>query len=153
MKKFIFFLPALIFFVACNNQQADTKAEGEKLMEASREWAKSASAKDIEKTISFRTEDAVVLQPGQTALHGKKEIRAMVEGSFNTPGFSITWEPQTVEVSGSGDLAYLLEKSHVTFKDSTGKAVTQNYNGVTIWKKQTDGSWKNVVDIAADEKK
>lgn len=153
MKKLIFLLPALIFFVACNNQQTDTKAEGEKVMEASREWAKSASAKDIEKIISYWADDAVVLQPGQTALHGKKEIRSMVEASFKTPGFSITWEPQLVEVSKSGDLAYLMEKSHVTFNDSSGKAITQNYNGVTIWKKQTDGTWKNVVDITADEKK
>jgi ketosteroid isomerase-like protein len=75
----------------------------------------------------------------------------MVEGSFKTPGFHISWEPQSVEVSQSGDMAYLIEKSKITVNDSLDKAITTHYNGVSVWKKQTDGSWKNVVDIAANE--
>lgn len=75
----------------------------------------------------------------------------MIEGSFKIPGFKITWEPQSVQVSQIGDLAYLVEKSQIVMNDSSGKAVTQHYNGVTVWKKQSDGSWKNVADIATNE--
>ncbi|WP_426671338.1 YybH family protein [Mucilaginibacter sp. McL0603] len=95
--------------------------------------------------------DAVVMSPGQPVLKGKKEIRQMIEGSFKIPGFKITWEPQSVQVSQIGDLAYLVEKSQIVMNDSSGKAVTQHYNGVTVWKKQSDGSWKNVADIATNE--
>ena len=70
----------------------------------------------------------------------------MVEGSLKNPAFKITWEPQSAEVSQSGDLAYLLEKTSITMTDSTGKSMTQHFNGTTIWKKQADGKWKCAVD-------
>jgi uncharacterized protein (TIGR02246 family) len=146
-------LIALIFIAmtGCNMQKVDMKTEGEKVMQASREWSQTASTGNVEKILSYWTDDAVVISPGQPALKGKNEIRQMVEGSFKTPGFHISWQPQSVEVSQSGDMAYLIEKSEITFNDSLGKAITTRYNGVTVWKKQTDGSWKNVVDIAANE--
>ena len=71
----------------------------------------------------------------------------MVEGSFKTPGFQISWEPESAEISKSGDLGYLIEHDDMTMNDSTGKPITQHYNSVTVWKKQADGSWKNVVDV------
>jgi uncharacterized protein (TIGR02246 family) len=141
----------LITIFGCGQQRVDTKAEGEKVMETSREWAKAALTGDVERTLSYWADDAVVMSPGQPVYKGKKEIRQMVEGSFKMPGFKITWEPQSVQVSQSGDIAYLLEKSQISMNDSSGKAVTQHYNGVTVWKKQSDGSWKNVVDIATSE--
>lgn len=72
----------------------------------------------------------------------------MVEGSSKIPGFKINWEPHSVVVSKNGDLAYMIEKSQVSFLDSTGKIVSQDNNVVSIWSKQNDGSWKNVVDIS-----
>jgi ketosteroid isomerase-like protein len=35
----------------------------------------------------------------------------------------------------------------MTMNDSTGKPVTQHNKAVTIWRKQADGTWKNVVDM------
>ena len=72
----------------------------------------------------------------------------MVEESYKIPGFRISWEPQSVEVSKSGDLAYMMEQSQISVNDSSGRAITDHYRGVTVWKKQTDGTWKNVVDIS-----
>jgi ketosteroid isomerase-like protein len=89
--------------------------------------------------------------PGQPVLKGKKEIRQMVEESFNTPGFKISWEPQSVEVSQSSDMAYLIEKSQIKMNGSSGKQLTMHYNPITVWKKQADGAWKNVVDISTNE--
>ena len=153
MKKILLVLTASAAFASCNNTQVDVKAEGEKVMQASRDWAKTVTTKDIDKITGYWADDALVIQPGQALLKGKKDIRTMVEESFKTPGFSITWEPQTVEVSATGDLAYLVEKSTINVNDSTGKPMTMHFNGVTIWKKQADGSWKNVVDIMTDDKK
>jgi uncharacterized protein (TIGR02246 family) len=146
-------LLGLILVVAfgCQQQAVDAKAEGEKVMQTSREWAKVAATGDAEKTLSYWADDAVVMVPGQPVLNGKKEIRQMVEGSFKMPGFKIAWQPQNVQVSQSGDLAYLVEKSQITVTDSSGKVITQRYNGVTIWRKVPDGSWKNVADISTNE--
>lgn len=116
-------------------------------MQLSREWSESASSKNLEKTVSYWADDAVVMPPGQPLLKGKKAIRQMVEDSYKIPGFGIRWQPISVEVSKSGDLAYMIEKSQITVIDSLGKELTERLRGVTVWKKQADGSWKNVVDI------
>ena len=142
----------LITFVSCNQQNLDTKAEGEKLMQLSREWSKAAVARDTEKTLSYWADDAVVISPGDSSLKGKIAIRKMVEGGFKNPGFQISWEPKTVDISKSGDLGYLIEETRITVPDSTGKPVTSYFNSVTVWKKQADGSWKDVVDMISPAK-
>ena len=151
MKNKILIALISITMAGCNMQKVDTKAEGEKVMQASREWSQTASAGNVEKVLNYWADNAFVISSGQPVLKCKNQIRQMVEGSFKTPGFHISWQPLSVEVSQSGDMAYLIEKSEITVNDSLGKAITTHYNGVTVWKKQTDGSWKNVADIAANE--
>ena len=150
MKK----ITAIVFvfsILSCNKQKVDTKAEGEKIMQMSKEWSKVASTGDTEKTLSYWADDAILMSSGQPQLNGKKEIKQMVEESFKIPGFQISWQPKSVQVSESGDMAYLLEDSQVSFMDSTGKTITQNNKAVTIWRKQSDGSWKNAVDISTPD--
>ncbi len=137
--------------VSCDQQKIDTRAEGEKIMQLSREWSQVASTGDVDKTVSYWADDAVVMSSQQPPLKGKKTIRQMVEESYKIPGFRISWQPQSVEVSKSGDLGYLIEDSQVSFTDSTGKVITQKNKGVSIWRKQADGSWKNVVDISTPD--
>jgi uncharacterized protein (TIGR02246 family) len=137
--------------ISCKNQDADTKKEGEKLMQVSREWSKTAASRDVEKTLGYWADDAVVISSGQETLKGKQAIRQMVEGSLKNPSFNISWEPQSAEISKSGDMGYLIENTKITVTDSTGKPMIQNYKGITIWKKQADGSWKDEVDILSPE--
>ena len=151
MKKNILVAAILIIIYSCNQQKADTKSEGEKVMQTSRDWSQITSTRDVGKILDYWADDAVVISGGQPILKGKKEIRKMVEESFKTPGFKISWEPQSVEVSQSGDLAYLIEKQTMSMNDSSGKTITIFSNGVTVWKKQSDGSWKNVADISTPE--
>ena len=150
MKRF-----ATVFIVfatiSCNQTKVDKKAEGEKLMQLSNEWSQSIATKNVDKTVSYWADDAFVMQEGQAPLKGKQAIRQMVEESFKIPGFSISWQPQSVEVSDNGDMAYMIENAQVSFTDSTGKAIKINNKGVSIWRKQPDGSWKNAVDISTND--
>lgn len=136
----------LICFAGCGQQNVDTKAEGEKLMQLSRDWSTSAATGNIDSTLSYWADDAVVMSPGQPALKGKQAIRAMVEGSSKIPGFKISWEPKTVSVSKSGDMAYMTEETQITMNDSLGKPFTETNKAVTVWRKEADGKWKNVID-------
>ena len=151
MKKKAFYALILLTSISCNQQDVDVNKEGEKLMQLSREWSKSASSRDVEKTLSYWTDDAVVISAGQPILKGKNAIRQMVEGGYKNPSFKISWEPKSAEISKSGDLGYLIEDSQITTNDSTGKSVTQHFKSVTIWKKQADGSWKNTVDVMSPQ--
>lgn len=134
--------------ISCNQQQqVDTKEEGEKLMQLSRDWSEAASSRNLEETLSYWDNDAVLISPGQPALEGKDAIRGMVEENFSDPSFQISWEPVAVEISESGDLGYLIENTKISMNDTTGNPVTHNFKAVTVWKKNADGSWKNVVDV------
>ena len=121
--------PVFLFFFAisagCQEKKIDQNAEGEKLMQISREWSRSASTNDIEKTISYWADTAILLSAGQPMLRGKNAIRTMVEESLKIPGFKISWEPVSASVSESGDMAYLIEKNQMTMTDSSGRTVTK----------------------------
>ncbi len=147
-------LPTVVFVIiisGCTQPKADTKTEAEKIMQLSKEWSIVAKSGDVEKTVSYWADDAIVISPGEHPLRGKESIKKMVEGSFKIPGFVIQWQPQQVEVSESGDMAYIIEKSQVSYLDSTGTMSKQYNNAVSIWRKQADGTWKNVVDISTPE--
>ena len=140
-------LLSIVFILhACSDHSVDTKAEGEKLMQISRDWSKSAATDSIERTLSYWADEAVVMPPGQPPIKGKKAIREMIESTSKIPGFKISWEPLSVAVSKNGDLAYMLEQNQITIQDSSGTPKTEFNKGVTIWRKDADG-WKNIVDI------
>jgi uncharacterized protein (TIGR02246 family) len=120
-------------------------------METSREWSRVASTGNVDAMLGFWAEDAVIMVPGEPSLRGKQAIRAYLERSARIPGFRISWEPLEAKVAASGDMGYLIERTQVTMNDPEGRPVTQRMKALTIWRKQPDGSWKNVVDITNPE--
>ena len=88
-----------------------------------------------------------MMPPGIPAVEGKPAIRDYVEAAMQLPGFQTSWEPLTVHVASSGDMAYMIERNVSTVADSSGNLVTTYGKVVTVWLKDADGSWKNVIDM------
>lgn len=151
--KNLFLLLLFVSLWSCNEEKVDTKKEGEKLMEVSREWAKTAATNDVDKIVSYWSDDAVFFSADRPTLNGKKEIRQMVEGMSKIPGFKISWKPISASVSESGDMGYLIEENAFTVNDSAGNPHTTYGRAVTIWKKDKNGEWKNVVEIGVNDPK
>ncbi len=147
MKKLRAFLSIVLMITACSSPKVDQKAEADKIMALSREWAKSAQAGDTEKILSYWSKDAVVMASGQSPVVGQGELRKMVEMNASIPGFEVNWEPKEAFVSESGDLGYAIGRNYIKMLDSLGNEITLFHNGVEIWQKQEDGTWKCVVDI------
>lgn len=127
----------------------DTTAESAKLLQRDAEWADLATAgKDVEKIISYWTDDAVVMEPGQPAIEGKQAIRAYVTASLNTPGFKIHWVSQKPTFSPDGKMAYMRGTDQMTVPGSRGEPMTLHLQGYSIWRRDADGQWRCVVDIA-----
>ena len=146
--KIVLIISALtLLLTSCQNKKVDQKAEAEKLMNLSREWAKTAITGDTEKTLTYWSTDAVVMSPGQPAIKGHEAIRQMLLESSKIPGFEVNWEPKEAFVSESGDIGYVIANNYFKMQDSLGNTITTFNKGVEIWKKQNDGSWKNIVDI------
>ncbi len=125
----------------------DTAAVASQLMQVSREWSEVVAAGDIDAAIEYWAEDAVMMVPGLPPLRGRAAIREYVEAGATLPGFSVRWEPLEAHVSESGDMAYLIERNQFTMQDSTGATVTESNKTVTVWRRQADGTWKNVIDM------
>jgi ketosteroid isomerase-like protein len=117
-------------------------------MQLSRDWAKAAATRDVEGIVSYWSDDAILLLPDQPAVVGKEALRTMVQRDLQNPNFSITWEPERAVIAPAGDMGYLIEHNRATFPDPTGKVRTVFGKVVTIWKKDSAGNWKCVVDIA-----
>ena len=140
----------LLAFVAagCQHyQRADLAAEEAAIHTADANWLTSAKAHDLEGTLPFWADDAIILPPGEPAITGKAAIRQYVAGAFATPGFSISWNTEKIEVSGSGDLAYSTGTVDITFNNSEGKTIVAHNRAVVVWKKRPDGSWRCIVDM------
>ena len=139
--------PVIIAGCASSPDRLNVEDEAAALMRVSREWSQVAGSGDLERTLSYWAEDAVMMVPGQAPIRGKAAIRNFVESSASLPGFSVRWEPLEVHVSASGDMAYLIERNQFSFRDASGSLVTESNKVVTIWRRQSDGSWKNVIDM------
>jgi len=127
--------------------RVDRAAEEAAIRKSDAAWLSAATARDLEKTLPFWADDATILQPGNPAITGKAAIRQYVAGAFATPGFSISWNTEKIEVSSSGDLAYSTGTNHITFSNPDGKTIVADNRAVVVWKKQADGSWKCAVDM------
>jgi len=111
------------------------------------QWLAAAKAHDVEKSVSFWSDDATILQPDTPPIVGKSEVRKYVAEAFATPDFSITFTTDKVVVARSGDMAYETGTGVISFRDPKGKLVTLHNRGVVVWRRQADGSWKAAVDI------
>jgi uncharacterized protein (TIGR02246 family) len=116
-------------------------------MKLSRDWSAKVATTPLEEWIDIWADDAVMMPPGLPPVRGKAAIRQYVEAAAQIPGFQIRWEPESVVVSQSGDLAYMLERNVVTVSDPQGQPVTTHGKVVTVWRKGADGAWRNVVDM------
>ncbi len=117
------------------------------VLAAEREWAAAATARDLDRSISYLAEDAVMFPPGSATIVGKHAIGNYMASAYANPGFSVTWIAQEAFVADSGDLAYTRSRSVYTVPGPDGTTQTTHAKGVVIWRKSADGLWRCVVDI------
>jgi ketosteroid isomerase-like protein len=127
----------------------DPTAESQALMRRDAEWSDLATAgKDVDKIVSYWSDDAVIMEPGQPAVEGKKAIRDYVASSLNTPGFKIHWVSQKPTFSPDGKMAYMRGTDEMTVPGPKGEPMTLHLQGYSVWRKDADGQWRCTVDIS-----
>src|SRR5207237_7347540 len=93
-------------------------AEEKAVRDADAEWSKVAGAKDLDKTVAFYADDAVVMPPNQVAVTTKDGIRNLWKGFLDNLQ-DISWKTTRVEVAKAGDMPFLTGTSEMTMKDGT----------------------------------
>ena len=124
---------------------ADTKIE-QALRDLDAQWSAAAGAKDLDKTVSFYSDDAIVMPPNAPAATTKEAIRNVWKDLIAS-ATSVSWKATRIEVAKSGDIAYLSGTYEVTLNDASGKLVNDRGKYLEVWEKQADGKWKCGADI------
>lgn len=108
-------------------------------------WARAAAAKDLETTVSFYAEDAVLMAPDRPAAQGRAAIRAVWSEEFKDPAFAISWHTETLTVPRSGELGFARGWYEATYT-LDGRTVRERGKFLTVWRKQP-GAWLVLVDM------
>ena len=152
MSRRSILLACLLILVSCSRHCFDPVIEQAKLLRQDAEWADLASAgKDVEKIVSYWSDDAILIFPGQPVLEGKPAIRAYVEASLKKPGFKIHWVSEKSAFSPDGKLAYMRGTDELTIPGPDGTTTMLHLRGISVWRWDADGQWRCVVDISNEE--
>lgn len=126
--------------------QKDSSAEAA-IRAADQGWERVFGAKDLKASVMFCAPDASFMAPNAPIAMGRDAIGKAFAGFFALPEIKLTWHPTKVEVSRSGELGYSTGVYEMSFKDPSGKTASDHGKYVTLWRKQSDGSWKVIYDI------
>jgi uncharacterized protein (TIGR02246 family) len=140
-------LALLVLISGCNWQATpDNRAiDAAYIRDLDAQWSKTAAAHDLNGTLSYYSDDAVLLPPNAPVANTKDAIRA-IWAELTAPSVDISWQASKVEVAKSGDLAYSIGSYTLAMQDPQGKLISDKGKFMEVWKKQPDGKWKAVAD-------
>jgi uncharacterized protein (TIGR02246 family) len=140
------FCLSLLLCIGCMQTTPDTRAADEKeLKDLDAQWSKAAGARDLDATVAYYADDAVVMPGDAPAANTKQTIRELW-APMMTPNMSVSWQLNQAEVARSGDLGYARGVYQLVMKDAAGKTSTERGKLLEVWKKQSDGKWKCAID-------
>ena len=150
MKKYLqFILPITLIFYSCNTNRKKDNIEKWKseIVATEQKFAEMSQKEGIPKAfLAYAAEDAVLMR-NNSLIIGIEALKENYKNkNLDLDTVSLTWQPDFVDVSSSGDLGYTYGKYAYTTTDSVGNKNTIEGIFHTVWKRQTDGKWKFVWD-------
>ena len=148
MKKRTTLLSVLFIcfvFQSClnnNDKKAADKSKTE-IVETEKAFAAMAKKEGIAAAFTYYADENAVIDYNDKLLKGRNEIKGHYADK-KYKDVSLEWAPDFVDASGN--LGYTYGNYTFSRKDSTGK--TETFKGIfhTVWKKQSDGTWRFVWD-------
>jgi uncharacterized protein (TIGR02246 family) len=137
-------LPAGAFAAPASDEQ--------NIRELDKNWSAAAGGKDAAKTASFYAEDGALMPFNGPIVHGKANIEATWAGLMANPGFAIHFEPTSIVVAKSRDIAYDIGTFELTMSDDKGKSSVMVGKFLVAWQKQKNGEWKVAADCFNTDK-
>ena len=71
-----------------------------------------------------------------------------VAAMLQVPGFKIHWVSEKPVFSPDGRMAYMRGVDEMTVPGPDGNLTTVHMRGISVWRRDVDGEWRCVVDIA-----
>lgn len=130
---------------ANSTASVDTRADEQAIRGQVDRWLQLVKAKDAAGIAALYTQDGAVMPPNGPIAKGPAEIQKTWASMMQTPGFDLTFSPEQIIVSSSGDMALdrgtyrLAIAPNGTMQTDTGKYVV-------VWR-NIGGRWKAAADI------
>lgn len=133
--------------ISSSEKTSGTQPVEQVLRDLDAKWSKAAAAKDVDQTVAFYSDDAIVFPPNATSAATKEAIRNGWKEMLGSPGSMISWQPTKVQVGKAGEMAWVSGTYELTMNDANGKPINDRGKYLEVWQKQTDGNWKCAADM------
>jgi len=128
-----------------NAAAADAGADEQAIRAQVDRWLQLVKAKDAAAISELYTEDGAVMPSNAPIGKGRTAIQQTWASLMQTPGFDLTFVPEQIVVSSSGDMA-LDRGTYRLAVAPKGTAMTDTGKYVVVWRK-IGGEWKAAADI------
>jgi uncharacterized protein (TIGR02246 family) len=123
--------------------QEDPAEDRAAIEAALRQWPDDFNAKNLPGVCGLFADDVVLIYPGSPD-RNHQQFCDQMRTLFEDPGKECSYDPPDIqEVVVDGDLATVRLIWTLTIRDTSGKVLeTIDENGVDVFRRQPDGSWK-----------
>ncbi len=145
--KVIYFVIALFILLGCAvNQKNDSSI----LITTDQAFSRMSIEKGLNAAFIFYAADStVIMRDGKLPIVGKIEMTRIYRARPDT-GMILKWNPVRAEISQSNDLGYTFGDWELYLKASD---TTLYGNYLSVWEKQSDGTWKFILDTGVNTPK
>ena len=147
IRKVNLLILLFVIILGCTQNSNKKDIWKKEIMEAELVFSNMSQKEGIAKAFSEFAADDVVINRNDSLIIGKEGLQQFY-GQTSSPNrkVELSWKPDFVDVSSSGDLGYTYGKYLFSVTDSTGQI--QSSTGIfhTVWKRQADGKWRFVWD-------
>lgn len=136
---------AAITIAACNSNQKNNSesntAKNAALLKADADFAALSEEKGLKEAFLENIDsNGVILRPDVLPMAGADAVDYII--ALKDTGYTMVWKPSSAEVAVSGELGY----TYGVYQIKPSVIDTVLYGTyVSIWKKQSDGKWKFVL--------
>ena len=114
--------------------------------EIHRLWAEAYNAADLDSMLALYEEEAVLVpEPDKAPAVGRDAIRAALQDFLAQKG-DLRIAIETTSVITAGPLASLRSRWRLVGTGRDGKAIAIVHNSMEVARRQSDGSWRYVID-------
>jgi ketosteroid isomerase-like protein len=125
----------------------DTAAVEQEIRDIEKQWMGEYNSRNVDALAAHYSEEAALANPGVALATGATSRRAGLTQFVSDPTLKFQFEADRVMVAQSGDLAYSRGQYTMETTDpATKQPKSETGTYLTVWHKQSDGSWKSVED-------
>lgn len=136
----LFLIVALLFTSCEEKKQASKTISTDEIMNADIAFSDMSRQIGMKKAfLQYIDDEGVLLRPDRLPIIGADAIDFI--SVLSDTAYKLSWKPMHAEIAKSGDLGYTYGIYQLKIKDTTLKGTYVN-----IWKKESDGEWKFVVN-------